>query len=106
MSLGPFAQPMRPSPLAMLHVSSPLLHTQFQLVSIPPPLIVAVEPSTRTLVSGGSFIDLNFNFRSKAPRGDEAKRAKAMSPILAFVQMAITNPLQQQHPAQVPVLYS
>jgi len=52
--------------------------------------MVAVEPSTRILVSGGSFIDLNFNFRSKAPIGDEAKRAKAMSPILAFLEIAIT----------------
>jgi hypothetical protein len=67
----------------MLHVPSPLSHEQFQVVSIPsrsPRLIIAVDPSTRTLVLGGSFIVLNFNFSSKAPMGDGAKRTKAMSP--------------------------
>jgi hypothetical protein len=52
--------------------------------------MVAVEPSTRTLVSGGSLIDLNFSFRSNAPIGVEAKRTRAMSPILAFLGTAIT----------------
>jgi hypothetical protein len=52
--------------------------------------MVAVEPSTWTLVLGGSFIVLNFNFRSNAQIGDEAKRTKAMSPIPAFLEMRIT----------------
>jgi hypothetical protein len=52
--------------------------------------MVAVEPSTWTLVLGGNFIVLNFNFSSNAPIGDEAKRTKAMNPILAFLEMAIT----------------
>ena len=49
--------------------------------------MVAVEPSTWTLVLGGSFIVLNFNFSSNAPIGDEAKRTKAMNPILAFLEI-------------------
>ena len=76
---------MRPSPLAMLHVPSPLSHTQFQVVSIPPPPMVAVEPSTRRLVLGGSFIDLNFTFRSNAPTGDEAKRTKAVMSLILMM---------------------
>jgi len=53
--------------------------------------MIAVEPSIRILVLGGSFIDLNFNFRSNASIGDEAKRAKAaMRPIPAFLEMVIT----------------
>jgi hypothetical protein len=61
--------------------------------------MVAVEPSTWTLVLGGSFIVLNFNFRSNAPIGDEAKRTNAITPIPAFLEMVITQPLQEQHPA-------
>src|SRR5262249_4483420 len=82
----------------MLHVPSPLSHEQFQVVSIPsrsPRLIIAVDPSTRTLVLGGSFIVLNFNFSSKAPMGDETKRTKAMSPILTFLETAITQQLHK-----------
>jgi hypothetical protein len=84
---------MLPSAVSMLHVPSPLSHKQFQVVSTPSrpsPLIIAVEPSTRTLALGGSLIVLNFNLSSNAPIGDEAKRTKAMSPILAFLEMAIT----------------
>jgi hypothetical protein len=46
-------------------------------------------------VLGGSFIVLNFNFSSKAPMGDEAKRTKAMSPILTFLETAITQQLHK-----------